>query len=134
MASRAGNRQGKREPSGESPAALEVPPAAAAVLDLVERIPAGLVMTYGDIAEYLSGLPGPDGAELRLGPRQVGSVMSRWGGTVPWWRVLRADGSPPQGHEPAALARYRGEGTAMRPGGGRVDLRRARWDGEHRPG
>jgi alkylated DNA nucleotide flippase Atl1 len=90
------------------------------VLDVVERIPAGQVLTYGDVAA-LAG---------QGGPRQVGQVMSRWGSGVPWWRVLRADGRPPNGHEERAIARYRAEGTPMRPGGERVDLHRARWNGE----
>jgi alkylated DNA nucleotide flippase Atl1 len=90
------------------------------VLDVVDRIPPGRVMTYGDIAEYLG----------RGGPRQVGQVMAHWGGGVPWWRVIRADGTPPPGHEPDAFRHYRAEGTPLRPGGARVDMRRARWDGE----
>ena len=98
----------------------ELPEYAAAVLDAVDRIPPGQVMTYGDVAEYVGA----------GGPRQVGQVMSRWGGAVAWWRVLRADGSPPPGHEARALERYREEGTPLRPGGHRVDLRRARWDGD----
>jgi alkylated DNA nucleotide flippase Atl1 len=96
-----------------------VPEYAAAVLDVVDLIPAGQVMTYGDVAEYLG----------RGGPRQVGQVMARWGGAVAWWRVLTADGSPPLRYEDLALDRYRREGTVMRPGGRRVDLCRARWDG-----
>jgi alkylated DNA nucleotide flippase Atl1 len=90
------------------------------VLDLVDRIPPGRVMTYGDVAEYLG----------RGGPRQVGRVMSTQGGGVPWWRVIRADGTPLPGHERRALARYLDEGTPMRPNGQRVDMRKARWDGE----
>ena len=97
-----------------------LPEYAAAVLDVVDRIPSGRVMTYGDVAEYLG----------RGGPRQVGQVMSRFGGAVAWWRVLRADGSPPPGHEHRAIAHYREEGTPLRPGSRRVDLREARWDGE----
>jgi alkylated DNA nucleotide flippase Atl1 len=89
------------------------------VLEVVELIPPGRVMSYGDVAEYL-GLGGP---------RQVGRVMSMGGGGVPWWRVIRADGSPPPGHERRALERYEAEGTPMRPDGTRVDMRRARWDG-----
>jgi alkylated DNA nucleotide flippase Atl1 len=97
----------------------DLPDFALAVIEAVERIPPGLVMTYGDVAEYVgSG-----------GPRQVGQVMSRFGGAVAWWRVLRADGSPPPGHEARALRHYREEGTPLRPGGTRVDLRKARWDG-----
>ena len=98
----------------------ELPEYASAVLDVVDLIPPGKVMTYGDIAEYVG----------RGGPRQVGNVMSRWGGAVCWWRVLRADGSPPPGHEREALAQYRRERTALRAGGTRVDLRLARWDGD----
>ncbi|MFW5416559.1 MGMT family protein [Nocardiopsis sp. CNT-189] len=89
------------------------------VLDFVERIPPGRVMSYGDVAEYLG----------EGGPRQVGAVMAAWGGGVPWWRVIRADGAPPPGLEVRALARYAEEATPMRPGSDRVDMRRARWAG-----
>ncbi len=93
------------------------------VLDVAEAIPPGRVMSYGDIAEYLG----------EGGPRQVGRVMALWGGGVAWWRVIHADGSLLAGHERVALARYREEGTPMRPGArggpGRVDMRRARWNG-----
>ena len=91
------------------------------VLDVVEMIPPGQVMTYGDIAEYLG----------RHGPRRVGRVMALWGGGVAWWRVVHADGSLLAGHEPEALRRYAGEGTPLRAGSGgrpaRVDIPRARW-------
>ena len=92
------------------------------VLSVVERIPTGRVMSYGDIAEYVG----------RGGPRQVGAVMSRWGGGVPWWRVVRSDGRPASGHEVRALSHYAGEGTPMRPGSDRVDMAEARWDGRTR--
>jgi alkylated DNA nucleotide flippase Atl1 len=90
----------------------------ARVLDVVDEIPRGQVMTYGDIAEVIG-----DG-----GPRQVGRVMSTYGGGVAWWRVIRADGTPPSGHEAAALARYLDEGTPLRSARPpvRVDMRRAR--------
>jgi alkylated DNA nucleotide flippase Atl1 len=89
------------------------------VLDVVARIPPGKVMSYGDIAEYL-GVGGP---------RQVGAVMSRSGGQVPWWRVVHADGTPAPGHEDRALAELRAEGAPLRPDGSRADMRQARWDG-----
>ena len=76
-------------------------------------------MSYGDIAEYVGA----------GGPRQVGRVMSEYGGGVPWWRVIRTDGSLPACHEGEGLERLRSEGTPMRPGGVRVDMRQARWDG-----
>lgn len=92
-------------------------PYAERVLDLVERIPPGAVMSYGDIAEYLG----------EGGPRQVGRVMSAWGGGVPWWRVVHADGTAAPGHEERCLDHWRAEGTPLR--GTRVDMRAARWDG-----
>jgi alkylated DNA nucleotide flippase Atl1 len=93
------------------------------VLAVVETIPPGRVMSYGDIAEYVG----------EGGPRQVGRVMSEFGGGVPWWRVIRADGSPPTGHERECLQHLREEAAPLRPGGQRVDMRRGRWDGRHRP-
>lgn len=97
---------------------------AEAVLDVVASIPGGSVMTYGDIAEVLgSG-----------GPRTVGAVMSLFGSDVPWWRVIRAGGHPPRGHEDEALARWRSESTPLVGGpvsGHRVDLGRARWTPGH---
>ena len=86
-----------------------------AVLDLVERIPPGRVMSYGAIAEYLG----------RGGPRQVGTVMARYGGPVPWHRVVAANGRLVPGHEVEALRRHRAEGTPLR--GDRVDMRAASW-------
>jgi alkylated DNA nucleotide flippase Atl1 len=93
-------------------------PFAEAVLDLVERIPPARVMSYGDVAAAL----GSGGA------RAVGTVMARFGGGVAWHRVLRADGSPPAGHEAEALRRYRVERTPLADGGARVDMAKARWE------
>lgn len=87
------------------------------VLDLVAAIPPGRVMAYGDIAAAIG----------EHGPRQVGTVMSRWGGGVPWHRVVRASGEPAQCHELTALALLRAEGVPLRPDGTRVDMARARW-------
>ena len=96
---------------------------ASRVLDVAESIPPGRVMSYGDIADYIG-----DG-----GPRQVGRVMALWGGGVPWWRVVHADGSLLAGHEREALRHYRLERTPLRYGQdgepSRLDMRRARWPG-----
>ena len=86
------------------------------VLQYVERIPRGRVSTYGAIADAVGG-----------GPRQVGAVMSRHGGPVPWWRVVRADGSLPDSHLGEAQRRYTEEGTPRRRSGA-LDLRAAFWD------
>jgi alkylated DNA nucleotide flippase Atl1 len=92
----------------------------AQVLDAIDAIPAGQVMTYGDVADVVGA----------GGPRQVGRVLALWGGGVAWWRVVHADGSLLRGHEQAALARYAAEGTPLRrqADGGvpRIDMRHAR--------
>ena len=101
----------------------ELPDFAEAVLGIVDQIPPGRVLAYGDIAELLG----------QGGPRQVGSVMSRYGSSVTWWRVIRASGEAPQGLQDEALAHWREEGTALVRGviaGRRVDMRLARWDGQ----
>lgn len=104
-----------------APRPAVLPDFASRVLDVAEAIPPGRVMSYGDIAEYLG----------EAGPRQVGRVMAVWGGGVPWWRVIHADGSLLRAREREALARYQEEGTALHhsPDGRplRVDMGRARW-------
>ncbi|WP_425575928.1 MGMT family protein [Streptomyces axinellae] len=108
-----------------------LPDYAERVLDVADLIPPGRVMTYGDIAEWLE----------EGGPRQVGRVMSLYGGAVPWWRVVRSDGVPLPGKERQALDHYHAEGTPLREAAPssrarshisrvpRIDIRRARWDG-----
>ena len=76
---------------------------AGAVLLVVAEIPSGRVMTYGDVAAELGS----------RGARAVGRVMATEGSGVPWWRVVRADGRPPTGHEVEALTHYRAEGTPL---------------------
>ncbi|MEP6697413.1 MAG: MGMT family protein [Pseudonocardiales bacterium] len=87
------------------------------VLDAVDRIPPGMVLTYGDVAEYVGV----------IAPRAVGAVMARYGGEVPWHRVVYGDGRLPPAHEAEAARRLWAEGVVMR--GDRVDLLRHRWDG-----
>lgn len=109
----------RRSDSTNAPRRPVVDDYAARVLDVVDSIPAGSVMSYGDVAELLG----------EGGPRQVGRVMALWGGGVAWWRVVHADGSLLAGHEQAALARYAAENTPLRQPEGappRIDMRRAR--------
>lgn len=86
-----------------------------AVLRLVEAVPPGSVTTYGDLAELVG----------RGGPRQVGAVLARHGGGVPWWRVVRADGRPAEGLAERALRHLRDERVPVRDG--RVRMTSARW-------
>lgn len=85
-----------------------------AVLAVVAAVPPGRVTTYGAVAAVVG----------RAGPRQVGQVLSRHGSEVAWWRVVRADGTPPACHDGTGPALLRAEDTPLLPDG-RVDLARA---------
>ncbi|WGD38010.1 MGMT family protein [Lysinibacter sp. HNR] len=91
----------------------------AAVLDLVAQIPTGRVMSYGAVAATLGS----------RAARQVGKIMAHHGASVPWWRVVRADGHPPDSHAHAAHAHYLKEGTPLvassRGAGYRVNMKLA---------
>jgi len=96
----------------------------AAVFDIVGRIPPGLVLGYKDVGVLL-------GHPRRA--RHVGFALAALppGRDVPWWRVLRSDGSvamqgdPERGPEQAA--RLTAEGVTISPAG-RVSMRRFRWE------
>lgn len=78
---------------------------AAEVLERVRRVPAGFVTTYGDVS------PGA--------PRFAGTVLARCEDpTVPWQRVVRADGSLAKGERQRRL--LEAEGTPF--AGSRVDM------------
>lgn len=68
------------------------------VLGICETVPPGMVVSYGDIAE-----------QVGCGPRQVGRIMRMHGFLVPWWRVVRADGSSAVADR--AIAHWDDEGT-----------------------
>jgi alkylated DNA nucleotide flippase Atl1 len=90
------------------------------VLAVVETIPSGRVMTYGDVAAAIGS----------RAARAVGQTMAYYGSDVPWWRVIRASGHPAVDHESQALEHFRAESTPLAwstSGVFRVDLRRARW-------
>jgi methylated-DNA-protein-cysteine methyltransferase-like protein len=61
--------------------------------------------------------------------RDVGQVLLRHGEQedVPWWRVLRVDGTPPPHLLERQLGLLRSEGTPLAPSGAAVDLHAARW-------
>lgn len=82
----------------------------------METVPPGRVTTYGALADAVGC----------RGPRSVGQVLATYGGSVCWWRVVRADGSLPPSHDQEARAHYREEGTPFRASG-RVDMRVAAW-------
>ncbi|HZO59707.1 MAG TPA: MGMT family protein [Solirubrobacterales bacterium] len=85
------------------------------ILNAIRAIPEGFVRTYGDVS------PGA--------PRLAGRILSTTHAPdVPWWRVVRADGSLAAGD--AQRARLEAEGVPFRSGSKvRVDLRIARIPG-----
>lgn len=89
------------------------------VLSLVESIPEGKVMSYGAIADVLADDSGRNSA------RQVGTIMSRHGGGVPWHRVVTSSGRMPPGHEQEARQRLLADGVPLK--GEHVDMARASW-------
>ena len=82
---------------------------------MVVAIPVGRVMSYSDVAAALG----------RGGARQVGQALARFGSGVPWWRVLRADGSCADVHRAEQVSQLRAEGVGF--SGARVDMETARW-------
>jgi len=79
------------------------------IVERIRAIPRGSVQSYGEID------PGA--------PRLVGRVLATTHrDDLPWHRVVRADGSIPQGERQRELLRK--EGVPMR--GDRVDMKRAR--------
>lgn len=79
------------------------------MLERVRAIPEGFVRTYGDVS------PGA--------PRFAGSVLFHADHPdLPWWRVVRADGSLAKGDRQRAL--LLAEGVPFK--GARVDMARGR--------
>lgn len=89
------------------------------VKDIVNAIPEGKVLSYGDVAA-LSGRP----ANARL----VGKILAGIGmdSLVPCHRVVNAAGRPAP-HWLSQRQLLRDEGVEFLPGGN-VDMRRFRWD------
>lgn len=89
------------------------------VLTVVDQVPRGHVVAYGDIA----GIVG-------VSPRQVGAVMRSHGAFVTWWRVTSSYGDLPEHLLEIATPRWREEGIARKPNcrGCRIDDHRADLD------
>lgn len=84
------------------------------VREIVAAIPAGAVLSYGDVAAR---------AGLRSA-RLVGRILAEDGHDLPWHRVLRADGTPAAHLATEQLARLRAEGVLA--DAGRVTMHRYR--------
>ena len=99
-------------------ASASMTPYTRAVLDAVDRIPRGKVMSYSDVADYVGKGSG----------RSVGTVMARFGAEVPWHRVLHNDGTCATHKSHHQLELLRAEGVPIT--GSRVDMTKARWNGQ----
>lgn len=90
------------------------------ILDIVARIPAGRVGTYGQVAR-LAGLAGR--------ARQVGYALHNCQDTAPWHRVINAQGriSLPADSMSALTQRRRLETEGIVFLGNRIDLARFGW-------
>ncbi|MGO1896696.1 MAG: MGMT family protein, partial [Brachybacterium sp.] len=62
--------------------------------------------------------------ETGLHPRQVGQIVARIAEEIPWWRVVRADGTPAACHGGTAPSLLAQEHVPFV--GDKVDLRRLR--------
>jgi alkylated DNA nucleotide flippase Atl1 len=79
------------------------------ILDRIAAIPEGFVRTYGDLS------PGA--------PRLTGTILRSTTAEVPWWRVVRADGSLAKGDRQRRMLFDEGVPFTRT---GKVDLRVAR--------
>lgn len=90
------------------------------VYRVVERVPRGKVASYGQIA-WMIGSP--------RAARQVGYAMRRCREDLPWYRIVRADGSIVGGvYEPLCRQMLKAEGISFLADG-RVDMKLCCWDG-----
>jgi O-6-methylguanine DNA methyltransferase len=87
------------------------------ILAAVESIPFGTVMSYGDVAEFVG----------TRAVRMVGRVLAEDGGSVPWHRVVRSDGTLAEHLYSEQRQRLLSEG--VRFVGDRVQMSAYRWDG-----
>ncbi len=93
----------------------------ARILAVVRRIPRGRVATYGQVAAL---------AGFARQPRLAGYALRHADDTVPWHRVINAQGRISGRADPDAIPRQRGlllaEGVVFGAGGA-IDLRRFQW-------
>ncbi len=92
------------------------------VWGIVKGIQAGYVMTYGQVAKQADS---PDAAQA------VGNAMSKAKDedpSVPWWRVVRADGVISEDAPTEQRELLRSEGVTFLSGD-RIDLAKHQWRG-----
>lgn len=88
----------------------------ARAIDVLRRLRAGEVVTYGEVAEE-AGFPGAG--------RAVGNILASTDG-LPWWRVVTSTGRLVPGHEARQARLLRAEGVAVEWGHVKETGRKAR--------
>jgi methylated-DNA-protein-cysteine methyltransferase-like protein len=74
------------------------------VLAALRTVPAGVVVTYGELAME-AGAPGQS--------RLAGRILAEGHADVPWWRVVNASGRLVPGHEEEQRRRLVAEGVEL---------------------
>lgn len=74
------------------------------VIAVLEAIPKGEVVTYGEVAAE-AGFPGA--------ARAVGNLLRTSDEDLPWWRVVTATGRLVPGHEREHTRRLKAEGVSV---------------------
>ncbi|HEY2430194.1 MAG TPA: MGMT family protein [Acidimicrobiales bacterium] len=77
------------------------------VLSVLRSLGAGQVTSYGEVAAQ-AGSPGA--------ARAVGNILRRGPAGIPWWRVVRSDGSLACANRAEQAARLTAEGVRVRDG------------------
>lgn len=76
------------------------------VLTLVELVPRGRVVSYGDLGKIVG-----------IGPRQVGSFMRHHSDGLTWWRITNASGDLPAPLRERARPHWTDEGILFKRNG-----------------
>jgi methylated-DNA-protein-cysteine methyltransferase-like protein len=74
------------------------------VVDVLRRLPPGEVVSYGEVAAE-AGYPGA--------ARAVGNLLAGGLEDVPWWRVVRSNGTLVSGHARKQAALLAAEGVTV---------------------
>ena len=101
------------------------------VWEVVRHIPSGKVFTYGQIAKLIPAPLGTPPERYRaFGARWVGGAMADCPDTVPWFRVVNAQGfsSLPEAGAQEQRALLEAEGVEFDERG-RVEMELFRWEG-----
>lgn len=99
------------------------------VWHVVRQVPAGKVVTYGQVAQMIHP---PEGVDLddynAFGPRWVGNAMAACPEDVPWQRVINAQGKISE-RSGARIQRQLLESEGIRFVRDKLDLKTYQWRG-----